>query len=225
MKIFTLIFLLIATGCATKFDKRISQEEELVEHLSQEDKMVGDELPAWTDGEGINGGFVYAVGEAEDSATQNVQILKDVAKHAAKMKIAERLPAEYKYIAQRALSNVSGGQYDKLEIAKGDLYGLQGVKTSRRFTTCRKIVRYTDFGMKVNRICFVQASVSLKNLNDAITRTVKMKYGEDTGNKFNDILRKQVEQELLNQPNRQIAEKQNVSRSKSDGSTKGFNNR
>ena len=198
MKALLIIMVVSLAGCSTsKFDKRISSEAQLNKYASQEDKIVGSELPDWVDAEGINSGYVYAVGEAEESVGQNVQVIKELAAHNAKMKIVQRLPGEYKYIVQNSLSTASNNEFNKIEISKGDLFGLQGVKTSRKYTTCRKMIRHTDFGSKVKRICFVQASVSLKNLNDAISRTIARKYGEETSAKFDKILRKQVEKELL----------------------------
>jgi len=193
--VITLMFL---TSCATSnFDKRKQMEEAITDNLVKEDRMVGAELPAWVDSEGMDGGFIYAVGEAEYSASKSHIMVKQAAAHAGKMKIAQRLPAEYKYIVQRSLSNASDGEFNQVEIAKGDLYGLRDVKTSRRFTACRKIVRYTEFATKVNRVCYVQASVPIKSLNEAVERTIRIKYGEETGNKFRKILEKQVEQELM----------------------------
>lgn len=194
---------LVSCSTVNRFEERASKQDKMIEHLSQEDKMIGAELPVWTEAEGINGQFVYAVGEAESSANQSPDLIKKTAAHDAKMKIVQRLPTEYKHLVQRSISNASDNEFNQIEIAKGDLYGMQGVKTSRKYSTCRKVIRHTDFGSKVNRICYVQASVSIKNLNDAIVRTVKRKYGEDTGNKFKEILKKQVEQELTQQSNQE----------------------
>lgn len=199
MKYLFLITLFVTTSCSSsKFDKRVSDSERATEHLSKDDKVIGG-YPSWVDSEGVDGAFVYAVGEAEDSISQNIQVVKELAAHNAKMRIVERLPARYQYIVQNSLSSASNSEFNKVEIVRGDLQGLQGVKTSRKHTACRKVTRQTEFGVKVNRICFVQASVSLKNLNDAVSRTISMRFGEETGNKFSKVLEKQVERELLTQ--------------------------
>lgn len=201
-----LLIPLFMVSCASNdFDKRQQLENEIAEHLSQEDKMIGDNLPTWTQAEGVNAGFVYAVGEAEYSVSQKETMIKQAASHNAKMRIVSQLPSDYKYFVQNALSNASNGEFNQIEIVKGDLYGLRGVVVSRKHTTCRKMIRYTEFGTKVNRICYVQASVPVKNLNDAIVRTIKEKYGDDTGNKFKKILEDQLQQDLIS-PKREVAE-------------------
>lgn len=192
MKLLIMLLILGLVGCSST-----SKRHGGVGNLAEEDQMIGDELPEWIDNEGVDSGYIYAVGEAEFSAEKSIQLAKEAAQHNAKMRITERMPSDYKVVAQRTLSSVSSGEFNKIEITKGDLYGLTDVTVSRRFITCRKIIRNTKFDKKVNRICFARARVPVSSFNSALARTVKSKFGEDVGTKFSDVLKKQVEQEFL----------------------------
>lgn len=190
------IISLTLVSCATsEFGKRKAAQDEINENLLKQDQLVG-EMPSWVNGEGLNGGFIYAVGEAEYGASYRPQLVKSAAEHNAKMRIVSRLPADYTYIVQNALSSASQGEFNQVEISRGDLYGLQGVEVKRKYTTCAKIIRHTDFGSSVNRICWSQASVPVKHLNDAVVRTIKLKYGEDTASKFEKLLEEQLQNSL-----------------------------
>lgn len=197
MKILQMLFIttMLASCASSEFGKRKAMQDEINENLIKEDRLIG-EMPSWVNGEGINGVFVYAVGEAEYSASQRVQLIKSAAEHNAKMRIASRLPSDYTYIAQNALSSASNGEFNQVEINRGDLYGLQGVEVKRKYTACAKIVRHTDFGESINRICWAQASVPVKQLNNAIVRTIKLKYGEETGSKFEKLLEQQLQNQM-----------------------------
>lgn len=165
-------------------------------NLDQEDKMLGEPLPEWVDFEGVRNGYIYAIGEAEYDAEKSPSMVKEAAQHAAKMRIVERMPSDYKSVATRSLSDATGGEFNKVEVTRGDLHGMSGVSISRRFTTCRKMIRHTKYDKEVKRVCYVRASVPVKNFNDAVVRTVKKKYGADVSNKFEKALQKNIEDSL-----------------------------
>jgi hypothetical protein len=188
---YLIAFLMLGLiGCATKKDHGG------IGNLDQDDEMLGAELPDWIDSEGPRNGYIYAVGEAEYSAEKLPSIVKEAAQHNAKMRITERMPTNYKVIAQRSLSDASNGEFNKIEITKGDLHGLDGVTVSRKYSTCRKMIRHTKDDKVMNRICYVRAMVPVKNFNRAIVRTIKKLHGDDVSNKFSKILEKNMQKEL-----------------------------
>jgi hypothetical protein len=191
MKALILILLIGLTGCSSTGEKHGG-----IGDLGKDDQMLGDPLPEWVDFEGMKNGYIYAIGEAEYDAEKSPTMVKEAAQHNAKMRIVERMPTDYKSVVIRSISDASNGEFNKVEVSKADLQGMSGVSISRRFTTCRKIVRHTKYDKELKRTCFVRASVPIKNFNEAVVRTVKNKYGDDVSSKFEKALQRNIEDSL-----------------------------
>lgn len=186
-----LIASLVVVSCSIT-----KERESSLGNLTENDKMIGEELPDWIDFEGIRSGKIYAVGEAESSATTRESLVKRVAQHNAKMRIVSRMPTDYKQVVQNSLSSASDGEFNTFELSSGALDGLTTVNVSRKYTTCRKIIRNTGSDKMVNRICYSRAEVPLNDFNKAVERTIKRKYGEKIEKKFSEIMDQKVREEL-----------------------------
>ena len=197
----TTLMLFMASCSSTQFDKQRALNEQATENLLQEDQMIGSSLPNWIYSEGLNGNRMYAVGSAEVEATYSENYVTNMAIHNAKMRVVENMPTDYKKIVQRAVSDTVENNFNQVELSTGEVQGITGIKTNRRFMTCRKMIRYTEFGRKVNRVCYVQAFVPLKELNDAFVRTVKNKYGDQKADQFKVILEQQLKSSIKTKEN------------------------
>jgi spore germination protein YaaH len=189
--ILTLLFTIMFYSCSSTKNQSSS-----IGNLAEEDKMIGDELPDWVDFEGTKSGKIYAIGEAEFSTSKKESLVKRAAQHNAKMRIVSRMPTDYKQVVQNSLSSASDGEFNTFELSSGALDGLTTVSVSRKYTTCRKIIRNTGADKKVNRICYSRAEVPLKDFNKAVERTIKRKYGEKIEKKFSEIMDQKVREEL-----------------------------
>lgn len=186
-----LVLMFFIQSCSS-----VKEQSASVGNLAEDDEMLGDELPDWVDFEGTKSGKIYAVGEAEFSATKKESLVKRAAQHNAKMRIVSRMPTDYKQVAQNSLSSATDGEFSTFELSSGALDGLTTVSVSRKYTTCRKVIRNTGSDKKVNRICYSRAEVPLKDFNKAVERTVKRKYGDKIEKKFSEIMDQKVREEL-----------------------------
>ena len=187
----TMICLFYLTGCSS-LTQEAKQKEQMNQNLLKEDEY-SESLPAWVDKEGLHGQFVYAVGEVEGEVNQR-NTLEKIARHDAEMKLLQGMPKNVQRITQRALS-LDSNEFNELELSVGSIIGAEGITSSRRFSKCIKVKRADEYGYEIKLTCYQQAFMPAKKLKEAINRTIKLKYGEEKANKFNQILEEELQKE------------------------------
>lgn len=155
--------------------------------------MVGKDLPSWVmDQESIRDGRVYVVGYSEMSSDKSDHYISKAALMDAEVKLISEAPSELRVITQNALTGagVDSSEYLQIQTKLQEVIGLMGFKSHEH--TCRKFVRYGESRTNVNRGCWYRASVSATDLRKAYLMTMKAKYGEEKGHKFDDLMKDEI---------------------------------
>lgn len=196
MKMVLIFLLLMFMGCSSNnLVNKTLLEREAIEDMTQEDKIIGDTLPSWVNKSGIENGQSYAVGNAEFSADANPAYVKRAAIMNGEGKLLSDAPTDFRILAQSAMTGagIDDNEFFEIQTKLKEVVGLSGIYHNQERTTCRKILRYGELSTRLVRSCWVQVSVSTRELSKAYQRTIALKYGGKAANKFGKIMEKELD--------------------------------
>jgi len=194
----TLIILLLATmfaSCATNYRQQlVENQQELIEDTVKEDKIIGGELPSWTNKSGIENGIIYVVGKAEMDANKSEFFIEKAALMQAEMNLLTDAPTDVRILTQNALtgSGIDSSEFYQIQTKLQEVVGLTGIRHSSERTVCRKVIRYGNLGANLTRSCWVQVQIRAKDLVKAYERTLALKFGTFKANQFKNLMEKEI---------------------------------
>jgi len=203
MKISIMLFLIsLIVSCTSNPAKRVLiNQQELVEDLIKEDKIIGKELPKWISQSGIEKGIVYSVGKIEFDIKLNETYAEEAAMMDAEMKLLSDAPTDVRILAQKSLNEIglNNSSFYEIQTKLKEVMGVSGIKKDISKVTCRKVIRYNVYETKLNRICWAQVQVPFNNLMEAYKRTIALKYGESKARLFKNKVNQELDH-MINNP-------------------------
>lgn len=156
--------------------------------------MIGPSLPSWVEEKPfIKDDRLNVVGRSEMSADRNEYFIAKAALMDAEVKLIYDAPTEFRVLTQNSLTGagIDSSEYVQIQTSLREVVGLTGIKQGE--STCRKYIRYGESRTSVTRICWHQASVNITELRKAYLMTLRMKYGDDKANKFDDLMKQELD--------------------------------
>jgi len=191
----------ISCGTTNRNTEAISSQQEMIEEVTKEDKMIGPVLPSWTRKSGIANGMVYAIGKAEFDVNKSEYYVEKAATMDGEIKLLTDAPSDVRVLTQNALTGagIDSAEFFQIQTKLQEVVGLTGIRHSEEHITCRKMIRYDDMFARVTRSCWVQVSIPLKELVVAYRRTLALKFGTYKANEFKDLMMDQIDK-IQNNP-------------------------
>lgn len=191
-------------GCSsTPLEMQMKRQEIINNHISQGKKYIGGDFDPRFSADGDDGINIRKVGIAVYPAGSNEMLIKSAAIDDGKFRLIESAPSEFKSMVQRAIGNSLGfnGEYNKIETSVTEVQRLSGLRSSQRDVQCKTVVEPTvDLTYKTSKECRAIVYVSKTELQKAFDFTLEAKYGEKKKSVVQDILNKQLKQNVLKKP-------------------------
>lgn len=185
------LIAILVSSCASNLNKQvITDKQEMIEDTIKEDKIIGSDVPSWTRKSGVENGMVYVVGSAEFDANHSPLYVEKAAVMDGEIRLLSDAPTDVRVLTQNALTGVgvNSSEFFQIQTKLQEVIGLTGVRHNQEKVVCRKVIRYGNLNTQLNRICWAQVSVSVRNLMKAYQRTLAMKFGVFKANKFKNIM-------------------------------------
>jgi uncharacterized protein YlbG (UPF0298 family) len=179
---------------SNQISNSIQDQREAIEENVREDKIVGKDLPDWVHKSGIENGKVFTVGVAEMRSNKSPVHITKAAVMDGETKLLSDAPADFRIVTQNAMNGagIDSNEFYQIQTKIQEVVGLVGLKTNSEKITCRKIIRYGAISTDVNRICYVQVYIPVRELMKAYKRTLALKFGQGVSERFQDKMEEEL---------------------------------
>ncbi len=181
-----LISAMLASCSNSPFKENQKYQKHITDHLSQGAKYVNGNFDEKFSKSGQNGIYLTAIGKAVYPLSRNQGVVEEAAISAARFKIVESGPTEFKIIVQKAIGNSLGniGEFSKIETSITEVKSLTGIKVSYNDIQCKIKTEPTENGGYNNtRECRAIAKVKMIDLVKAYDFTLERKYRKQINKK------------------------------------------
>lgn len=141
----------------------------------------------------LEGGKIYAVGYAEMSADRSPHYVSRAASVDAERQILSDAPADFRIVAQNAMhgAGVDSADFHEITTSLREVFAVQSIRSEA--SECRRYIRYGETQDRMLNACWVKVSANASSLREAYRRTLAIKYGIGTANKFDSLMEDELE--------------------------------
>jgi hypothetical protein len=194
LSIFSLVTL-VACSSTPKTIQSYSNEN-ILNHMSQEKKYLGNSFDTRFEKDGILNGEYVAIASIKGSVTDNEKQMITMAAADAKATLLENAPQNFKKVVQSAISTTmdGNGTVDSSAVSVNEIHALTGVMVKFEDTQCaRYAVPNENMGYDFIKECRAIARVPAINLARAFKYTLNKKYADlEVSNSLKDNLLKEL---------------------------------
>lgn len=127
------------------------------------------------------------------SADKNDYYIAKAALMDAEVKLISIAPSDFRVITQNSLleAGMDSSAFNQIQTKLQELVGLTSVEPHQY--TCRKFVKHGETTSRITKACWYEASVSLTELRNSVSMTLRRKYGDEKTSKFDNLMQQELE--------------------------------